>query len=72
LADSAFMKPTLITVSIAAVALWIGFVTGYHRGERVTDARWDSDYVIMEIKSSHITTINRPPEIVTSYTNISR
>jgi len=60
------MKPTLIIVSVAAVALWIGFAVGYHRGERDTDARWRSDYVITEVKTSHITAINRAPETVSS------
>jgi hypothetical protein len=66
------MKTTLITVSVAAVALWIGFAFGYHRGERDTNARWRSDYVITEITTHSGHAVNRAPETVTSNTNISR
>ena len=66
------MKTTLIAVSVAAVALWIGFAVGYHHGERDTNARWRSDYVITEITTHSGHSENRAPETVTIYTNISR
>jgi hypothetical protein len=37
---NAFMKTTLIAISAAAVALWGGFVIGYHNGVRDNEAKW--------------------------------
>ena len=36
------MKTMLITVSVAAIALWGGFAIGYHSGVQDTEAVWHS------------------------------
>jgi hypothetical protein len=76
------MKTTLIIVSVAVVALWGGFFVGYHSGVRDTNARWQSRLRVGsdgkislsfdEVTTSHITAINRGPDVIIRNTNISK
>jgi hypothetical protein len=66
------MKTILIIVSIAVVALLGGYTIGYHRGVHDTFAIFRPNYSVVEIRTSHITAINRAPDAVISNTNISK
>jgi hypothetical protein len=60
------MKTTLITVSVAAVALWVGYTIGYHRGADATFAIFRPHYFVSEVTTVHKTAINTSPDIVTT------
>lgn len=66
------MKIALIIIGAAGLVLWTGYAIGYHYGVRDTDARWKTEYTITEIKTTHITSENRAPQMVISPTNISQ
>jgi hypothetical protein len=58
------MKTTLITVSVAAVALWVGYTIGYHRGAHDTFAIFRPHYSVSEVTTLHKTAINSSPDVV--------
>ena len=60
------MKTTLITVSVAAVAIWVGYTIGYHRGADATFAIFRPHYFVSEVTTYRGTAINRSPETVSS------
>jgi hypothetical protein len=60
------MKTILITISVAAVALWVGYTIGYHRGADATFAIFRPHYFVSEVTTVHKTAINTSPDIVTT------
>jgi len=58
------MKTTLIILSVAAVALWVGYIIGYHRGADATFVIFHPHYSVSEVTTFHKTAINTSPDLV--------
>ena len=60
------MKATLITILVAAVALWVGYTIGYHHGANDTFAIFRPHHFVSEVTTYRGTAINSSPETVSS------
>ena len=58
------MKTTLITVSAAAIALWVGYTIGYYRGAHDTFAVIRPPHFVAEVTTLRGMAINRSPEMI--------
>jgi hypothetical protein len=62
------MKITLIAVSVAAVALWVGYTIGYHHGADATFAIFRPHHFVSEVTTYSGHEVNRGPQTIT-FTN---
>ena len=58
------MKTTLITVSVAAVALWVGYTIGYHPGADATFAIFRPHYFVSEVTTYSGHAVNRGQQMI--------
>jgi hypothetical protein len=58
------MKTTLITVSVAAVALWVGYTIGYHHGADATFAIFRPRHFVSEVTTYSVHAVNRGPQMI--------
>ena len=58
------MKTTLITVLVAAVALWVGYTIGYHRGADATFAVFRPHHFVSEVTTYSDHAVNRGPQTI--------
>ena len=58
------MKTTLITISVAVVALWVGYTIGYHHGADATFAIFRPHYSVSEVTTYSGHAVNRGPQTI--------
>ena len=58
------MKTTLITVSVAAVALWVGYTIGYHHGADATFAIFRPHHFVSEVTTYTGHAVNHGPQMI--------
>jgi hypothetical protein len=58
------MKTALITVSVAAAALWVGYTIGYHHGADATFATFRPRHFVSEVTTYSGHALNRGPQTI--------